>query len=168
MVMNIKRLAIILIIIFFLLSFAEISYLNEESSKIKWGIIWDTSTNNEQVSYMLGMRNGRYMTTFDLIDRFKSLIEDLMLEQETWEKAEEIAKLWEKVVSSFLSEYDEYEKFLALNNDVVKEVMADLYKDPANMYINPCQICKIAYHKIQGEDIALLLQEARKEAFQNH
>lgn len=50
--------------------------------------------------------------------------------------------------------------------DIIK-VMTDLYKDPANTRISISTMIDVAYQKLKGEDIEPLLQEVRKEAFQN-
>lgn len=46
----------------------------------------------------------------------------------------------------------------------ITKVMTDLYKDPANTRISISTMIDIAYQKFKGENIELLLQEARKKA----
>ena len=42
------------------------------------------------------------------------------------------------------------------------KVITVLYEDPINLYIGPNKMVWLAHQKIKGEDIGLLLQEARK------
>jgi hypothetical protein len=54
--------------------------------------------------------------------------------------------------------------FIKEHTKAIITVMDDLYKDPANTYIQLELICEIACQKLKGEDIEPLLQEARKKA----
>ena len=59
--------------------------------------------------------------------------------------------------------FDLYE-FICGHYEAVQTVMDDLYKDPANTYIQFSSMCEIACQKLKGEDIEPLLRKARKKA----
>ena len=161
-----KKITVIFIVVIVLLSFVEICCLEEKEEiyRIKWGIDWLNFSSVEQKAYLYGMRNGRRIALDDCLDKFMPDFEDLVLKQMTREKAEELTKWWEEMVEVLFSEYDKYEDFLALNENDVRDVMTDLYKDPANMYIEIYRICEISCQKLKGEDIEPSLQEAKEEA----
>jgi hypothetical protein len=46
--------------------------------------------------------------------------------------------------------------------------MTDLYKDPANTYIDWSLICLIACQKLKGNDTEQLLNSFREFAYQKH
>lgn len=46
--------------------------------------------------------------------------------------------------------------------------MDDLYKDPADTYIDWCLFCLVTCHKLKGEDVELLLQCFRILAYQKY
>ena len=62
----------------------------------------------------------------------------------------------------------DWNNFILQNNETIIRVMDDLYKDPANTYIDWCLICLIACQKLKGEDVELLLQAFRKLAYQKY
>ena len=50
----------------------------------------------------------------------------------------------------------------------IADVITDLYKDPANAYIQSLKMFFIARDKIEGKDISMEIMEARKSAIENH
>jgi len=51
--------------------------------------------------------------------------------------------------------------FILSEDEVIRNVVTDLYKDPANIYLSFYDICGIAYKKLKGESIESLLRELR-------
>jgi len=58
--------------------------------------------------------------------------------------------------------------FISQNHETIIRVMNDLYKDPANTYIDWSLICLIACNKLKGEDVEQLLKDVRKVAYQKY
>ena len=137
-----------MIIVFCLLYFIEISCLAKEP--VNYGEFWNILSEHEKIIYLLGLRDGIKTVTTDCTMRFAPY---LRKESES-----------QKVGLDFFNEYADYVNFLSTENATVKKIIDDLYKDPANTYINFITITKIAYQKLKGENIEPLLQEARKGA----
>ena len=62
----------------------------------------------------------------------------------------------------------DWNNFILQNNETIIRVMDDLYKDPANTYIDWCLICLVACQKLKGEDVEQLLKDFRKIAYQKY
>lgn len=62
----------------------------------------------------------------------------------------------------------DWNNFIVKNNKTIIRVMDDLYKDPANTYIDWSLICLVACCKLKGEDVEPLLQSFRKIAYQKY
>ncbi len=62
----------------------------------------------------------------------------------------------------------DWNNFILQNNETIIKVMDDLYKDPANTYIDWCLICLVACQKLKGEDVEQLLKDFRKIAYQKY
>jgi len=67
-----------------------------------------------------------------------------------------------------ITELKDWNNFILQNNETIIRVMNDLYKDPANTYIDWCLICLIACQKLKGEDTEQLLKGFRKIAYQKY
>jgi len=139
-----KRIVIIFIIVCFLISFVGVSYPAEQSYTS--GDFWNDSIFMEKTIYITGFRMG--------------ILEGLL----------QLGSLIPRAKGSELSmardELYFYYEFIREHVESIIKVMDDLYKDPANTYIQAESICKIACQKLKGEDIEPLLQEAREEALQ--
>jgi len=144
--------------VFFLLSFAGGSCLSKEASSPCR--MWNTMDDNNKISYIMGIKEGIEMCMYKLADwlpaftnkdgavLFFAILED-----------------YSNFVGLFYDEaiVDDYNKFIDRLHTVAKTI-SDLYKDPANTYINVSDMCILASRKLIGEDIEPLLREARKEA----
>jgi len=133
-----------------LLSCTGISYLAEKP--LDTGEFWNNLSEFEKMSYHLGVRDGIKEATLTWIHRL-----NYYLNKED--------KLW-PIKNIIFTECVEYINFMSHSGDTHIKVITDLYKDPANTYIDLIDMFYIAYQKIKGEDIESLLQEARKEALQ--
>lgn len=58
--------------------------------------------------------------------------------------------------------------FLRYTRDQLRGVMTDLYRDPANSYIDIIDMLLMARDKIEGKDITDNLRESRKQVMKNH
>ena len=67
-----------------------------------------------------------------------------------------------------ITKLSDWNNFVLQNNETIIRVMDDLYKDPANTYIDWCLICLVACQKLKGEDVEPLLEGFRKFAYQKH
>ena len=66
------------------------------------------------------------------------------------------------------TELTHWNNFIIQNWGAIIRVMNDLYKDPANTYIDWSLICLIACQKLKGEDIEQFLKDSRKFAYQKY
>ena len=140
-----KRIIVIFMIIFCLLSFTGISLAEKEIST--FGELWNSLDRMHKIGYVRGFRDG-------IIVCFNELI---LLTSPYEPDDEEIRRtlLEMLVLYEFIWEYGE----------AIINVMDDLYKDPANVYIHWPSMCRVACQKLKGEDIEQLLREVRKAGY---
>ncbi len=67
-----------------------------------------------------------------------------------------------------ITELSDWNNFIIQNRKAIIRVMDELYKDPANTYIDWSLICLIACNKLKGEDVEQLLKDFRKFAYQKY
>ena len=137
-----KRIIIIFIIALCLLSFIEISCLAQEP--LTNGGFWNSSTFMEKLNYITGFRMGILKCVLKLGPLTPKA------------KGSDLAIAFDELIDLY--------GFIKEHTNAIITVMDDLYKDPANTYIQLELICEIACQKLKGEDIEPLLQEARKKA----
>ena len=148
-----KKIIIIFIIMFCLLSFMKISCFAQEP--FNCGKIWNSWSNYTRSIYILGLKDG-------LQDQiYFSFIRRIIIEEkdvfDKYLKDSEVIKT-EEARNKTLS------GFIKFDDEAIRNVMTDLYKDPANTYISFYDMGGIAYRKLKGESIELLLRELREEA----
>lgn len=147
-----KKIIIIFMIVFCLLSFTGISYSNEEPKK--FGELWNSFSNIQKITYILatdyGITKGIDICLMGYADYF--------IEREGKEKIKQIAIAG----LSILNEYLEIRS--PFDIEVISKVVTELYKDPANTYIWISDMYILALLKIKGESIESSLREAREKA----
>jgi len=148
-----KKIIIIFIIVFCLLSFMGISCL----ANFSYGEFWNSIDEESKMAYVAGVREGVEMCLLQLIDYSPPLSTD----------KEAIAKFSTTLENNYnfiaLFMKDEMEKTPNLLKTFTK-IMDDLYKDHANTYIGISNMCIIASRKLRGEPIDSLLRDLRKKA----
>ena len=137
-----KKIIIISIIAFCLLSFVEFSCLAEEP--LTHGDFWNVSSFMEKVNYITGFRMGILKCVLKLGPLTPRA------------KGSDLSIAFDELLDLY--------GFIREHLDAIITVMDDLYKEPANTYIQFELICEIACEKLKGEDIEPLLREARKKA----
>lgn len=137
-----KRIIIIFIILFFLLLFVEFTCLAEKP--LTKGEFWNVSSFIEKANYITGFRMGI----------LKCVLKLGPLTQRA--KGSDLAIAFDELLDLY--------GFIGEHLDAIITVMGDLYREPANTYIRLEPMCEIACQKLKGEDIGLLLREARKKA----
>ena len=137
-----KKIIVIFIIAFCLSSFIGISFLAQEP--LTSGHLWNSSSFMEKLNYITGFRMGILKCVLELGPLTPKA------------KGSDLAIAFDELIDlyGFIKEY----------SDTIITVMDDLYKDPANTYIQLESICEIACQKLKGEDIEPLLREERKKA----
>jgi len=155
-----KKIIIILIIVFCLLIFmGGISCLAKEASSP--GGMWNTLNDNSKICYILGVKEGIEICMYKLVDWLPGFTTTKE------EKAIFFAILEDhsNFVGLFYDEaiVDDYNKFID-RLLTVTNIISDLYKDPANTYIEVSDMCLLASRKLRGEPIDSLLGELRKKA----
>ena len=141
-----KKITIILTVVFCLISFVEISYLTEEPSSPGPGYIWSNKlSGTTKIYFVMGFISG--------IEECLGKLTPIPIEIDSG-----------RDVGIALQELIDLYCFVREHKLAVMSVMDDLYKDPANTYIILAPIIEIACQKLKGEDIEPLLQKARKEA----
>jgi hypothetical protein len=115
------------------------------SDNAKW---WKSLTNAEQGIYITGLRDGyEHCNVYDIFP----ILDGMM-------KNDELSTFYNKLESEspFLRHmYD-------IDIEVMKKNISELYKDPANTYIEPFEILCVAIDKIEGKSIEAKLQELRE------
>ena len=151
-----KRITIIFIIVFCLLSFTGISNLAEKP--FDYGDMWNSWSDSTRSIYIMGLKDGiQHQSTIHFIDQLliieKNVFDKYLKDSEVVEMEKKVNKvLWD---------------FLFFEDKSIRDVATNLYQDPANAYVSLYNILGIAFRKIKGENIEPLLQEARDVAFEN-
>jgi len=155
-----KKLIIILVITVCLLIFMGGIYCmaKEASSPCQ---MWNSMDDNNKISYIMGVIDGIEICMYKLTDWLPAFITN----KEGKVLFFAILEDHEHFVGLFYDEaiVDDYNKFIDRLHTVAKTI-SDLYKDPANTYINVSAMCLLASRKLRGESIESLLRELRKEA----
>lgn len=148
-----KKIIIIFVIVFCLLSFTGISSLDKEP--YNYGKIWNSWSDYMRSIYIMGLKDGlQNQIYFSFIDRLiieeKDVFNKFLKDSEVV-KTEKAGKntLWD---------------FIMFDDEAIRNVMTDLCKDPANTYISFYDMVGIAYRKLKGESIESSLREAREKA----
>jgi len=150
-----KRIAIIFIIVFCLLSFTGISNLAEKP--FDYGEMWNSWSDYTRSIYIMGLKDGiQHQSTIHFIDQLlieeKNVFDKYLKDSEVVEAEKKINRvLWD---------------FLLLEDKSIRDVATDLYQDPANAYVSFYNMLGIAFRKIKGEDTESLLQKVREEELQ--
>jgi hypothetical protein len=147
-----KKIIIIFIIAVCLLcSTWGISCLAQEP--VNYGKMWNSWSDYMRNIYIMGLKDGlqKQITLpfiAQLIIEEKDVFDKYLKDSEvvkTEEKGNRI--LWD---------------FIMFDDEAIRNVMTDLYKDPANTYISFYDMSGIAYRKLNGDYIEPLLKELRK------
>jgi len=183
--MAIKRIVIISIIAFCLLSFIEISCLAKEP--YDWGEYWNFFSVIEQSVLLSGIHLGILKGMTDEIEHyiycFSPPMKSELIHYATMAEMEpeKIAKILAGLIVKepgvlrkreesliAIMGIDILHKFMKLSESagqaVVVNVITDLYEDPANAYISIPEIYILALRKLKGESIESSLRELREEA----
>ena len=151
-----KKIIIIFIIALCLLSFIEIScFANGSGSP---GEFWNSLDDKNKEVYIWGIREGIVMCIEQITERF---LVPASKNKENIAIIEAILEDYYQFVMLFRA--DDYETTLNLLKTVVN-IVSNLYKDPANTYVNISDMCFLASRKLRGEPIDSLLGELRKKA----
>jgi len=137
----------LLIVVSILIVFSTLIFASEETMSA--GELWNRLSDSARLYFILGFAGG-------LTESVSRLV---LLPLPLGEVPPEFVRFL-----NVLREIMDLKDFVWEHYEVVKAVIDNLYKDPANTYITFSPIIKIACHKLKGEDIELLLQEARKKA----
>jgi len=135
-----KKIIIISIIVFCLLSFMEISFLAEET--MSPGEYWNSLTKLD--------RNGVKISELVKKNYIRGIGKGILL-------TVTIIDLNELDFDKICDDAD----FVLQYNEEIMRIMDDLYKDPANVNIKLDWMCLIAYSKLKGEDVELLIKDGR-------
>ncbi len=180
-----KKIMIISIIVFCLLSFIEISFLAEEP--YNWSEFWNLFSVNEQSALLSGIYFGILKGMADGIEHYiycfspplkNDLIYYFVVAEMEPEKAAKILSYLIVKEPGVLRKREESLFYImgadivhkltklleSVDQAVIGNVISNLYEDPANAYIPIGEIYILALRKLKGEDIGPLLREARKKA----
>jgi len=144
-----KKITIVFIVVFCLICFMEFSCLAEEPSSLASGNFWNNSGSEEAKLYLIV---GFLLGMGECLDKLMSI---------------PIGGRGDSNDVIVLQELVDLHNFLKNQLEAVYNIVDDLYKDPANTYIQLGQMIKIACQILRGEDIESLLEVAREEALQN-
>lgn len=147
-----RKIIIIFMIVFCLLSFTGINYSNEEPKK--YVELWNSSSNIQKITFILAMDYGITKGIEICSNGFAYYFS----EREGEEKGKQIFI----TALSILNEYLEIRSTFDI--EVISKVVTELYKDPANSYIRISDMYILALRKVKGENIESLLRESREKA----
>lgn len=108
---------------------------------------WLSMSDASRTSYVMGYKNGAYNLLMNLSI---SIFPDILAI-----KNKKLALDYENIDSNS-------RRLSKLSSSVIAEVMTDLYKDPANAYVEEYIMLEIAADKINGKPIEKSLEWARK------
>jgi len=167
-----KRIIIILLIAVCLFCFMEISCLAKEP--INYGEFWNSMSETEKAAYLTGLQSGLIKAIGDFQeyifpyfkdkDKGLSVYEEEITTEREWDFYLERIEIF-PYIHNYCGKYLESLSFrYDFSLEAIIKVITDLYKDPANTYINIANMYLLAGRKLKGEDIEPLLREARKKA----
>ena len=144
-------------VVFCILFFVEIPCLATKEASSPSGM-WDSFDDNAKEVYIWGIREGLVMCMEQITERY--LVPSLTNKYDT------------SIIEDILENYDQFVRIFDADDfkitdtllKAVVNIVNDLYKDPANTYINVSNMCLLASRKLRGESIESLLKELRKEA----
>ncbi len=152
-----KKITIIFTVIFCILFFVEIPCLATKEASSPSGM-WNSMDDNNKEVYIWGIRDGLFLCVEQITERY--LVPSLTNKYDT-SIIEDILENYYQFLTIFKA--DDFKTTDALLKTIVN-IVNDLYKDPANTYINVSDMCLIASRKLRGEPIESLLRELRKDA----
>ncbi|NIM97215.1 MAG: hypothetical protein GTO24_03730 [candidate division Zixibacteria bacterium] len=141
-----------LIILLCLLLFSPVQ---AEEERTKWGEVWNSWTELQKYLYLWGYKDG-------------------MVKSESLHNAIVLPLVSQKCPREVLSKYLEAAppiRDLFPDLDVLKDVMTEFYKDPANTYLEFDTILWVSHLKLNGESaesIERVLARERKRSYQLH
>ena len=165
-----KKITIIFIIVFCLLSLVEPSCFS--AKRDNFAKIWSTWSDYEKYVYIWGLKDGlleKPTTSVYSVLINPGSIDDIWLKYTKYKylgDSEEVKKEIEKIEKQRKeAEYIVLE-FCSLKFDieVIRSIVTDLYKDPANSYLYLADMCYLAFWKLKGEDIKPILIKLRERA----
>lgn len=164
-----KALMVLFIVVFLIIVLTNSIYALNESFNFRE--YWNSWTDYERIIYLLGIRDGLLeqptANPNSLLVNFDSYCDNtdpqsppkgLYLYRYPEEVREVIQdesfKAW-KIIIAFGSP--------KIPLETIRDVMTDLYKDPANSFISFSDISFLAFWKLKGKSIESVLIELRKE-----
>ena len=113
-----------------------------------YGKLWNNLTKSEQLIYVNGIICGY---THAIVREIFPILEQ---------------NINKKEIAAIFKSLEEQSSFFRRQNDIDFEVMrksiSDFYRDPANSYIEPTVLLRIAYDKLEGKSIEADLQNMRE------
>jgi len=152
-----KKIITIFMITFCLLSFVGISCLAAKEATSPSGM-WNSMDDNNKEVYIWGIREGLFLCVEQITERY--LVPSLTNKYDT-SIIEDVLENYYQFVTIFKA--DDFKTTDALFKTVVN-IINDLYKDPANTYIEVFDMCFLASRKLRGESIESSLRELREKA----
>jgi len=152
-----KKIIIILIIAFCLSSSAGVSCLAAKEAYSP-SQMWNSMDDTNREVYIWGIREGIVMCMEQITERF--LVPAFINKNDT------------SIIEDILENYDQFVRIFDADDSKITDtllktvvnIVNDLYKDPANTYINVSDMCLLASRKLRGESIESSLRELREKA----
>jgi hypothetical protein len=146
-----KRFYVVLVFVIFLLGCSAYFFISKSSfafNPSEHGKWWRNLTKSEQTIYIIGLRDGyEHCNVYDIFP----ILDGMM-------KKDELETFYNKLQS----ESPFLRRMYDIDIDVMKKNISELYKDPANTYIEPFEILCVAIDKIEGKSIEAKLKELRE------
>ncbi|MCJ7648121.1 MAG: hypothetical protein MUP85_05875 [Candidatus Lokiarchaeota archaeon] len=123
----------------------------QQQEKFNWGELWLEMDSLQKDLFLVGVRDGILYVLKNVFSEDSSGLKDLSNTKR------------EMFLDYILKRHTDFND----NRDVLKDIITNLYKEPANSYIEYVKMIDIAMKKLKGEDIESLLRKTREEALQN-
>ena len=153
-----------LLFLIFLLILILFANLSASGEPYNYREVWNSWTDYQRYIYLWGFSDARKQIWVDIIEIIKEFREDKTL---SLYELKSLIDLTNKIsiieTNASITDYEEINIGLQpLDLKVIREIMNDLYRDPANAYINFEYMAFMAKDKLSGRPIENKLAEKRK------
>jgi hypothetical protein len=157
---NLSKLLFLVLVIILILP----TNLSASSGPYNYRETWNSWTDYQRYIYLWGFSDAREQIWVDISSIIKEFREDKTLSLYELKNLIELTNEISIVeTNASITDYEEINiGFQPLDLKVIRDIMNDLYKDPANAYISFKNMAFIAKDKLSGKSIENRLEDERK------
>jgi hypothetical protein len=160
-----KRIIIIFVIVLLLISVLTNTILTKDGH-YNYREVWNSWTDYQRYVYLWGFNDGTKYAAYKFPNGAREITGAKALSVPELNKAFNFADKLTiiKITSNITSNGDVNINFEERDLKIIRDIVSDLYSDPANAYIRFEDIIFIAIDKLSGKPIEKMLEIERKEA----